>query len=100
MRGSKVVVGARKVALGVKTRVVALKLYCAVVMLLKFARLVTLNASNINRSAARSPWSGISRVNRMSAVAKLGPVYVFRPTYGGRSVEVFVSPFGSPPTVA
>ena len=47
-------VGGRNVAFGVKTRVVALKLYCAVVMLLKFARLVTLNASNINRSAARS----------------------------------------------
>jgi hypothetical protein len=31
--------------LGVKTRVVALKLYCAVVIALKLARLVTLNTS-------------------------------------------------------
>ena len=54
IRGSKVVVGARNVAFGVKTRVVALKLYCAVVMALKFARLVTLNASKISRSVARS----------------------------------------------
>jgi hypothetical protein len=49
--GSNVVVGDKKPAAGENTRVVASKLYWFVRILLKFARLVTLKPSKINRAA-------------------------------------------------
>src|SRR5437764_2344724 len=98
--GASLPVRTKKFVVGVNTRVVPLKVYCPRLKLLKFARLVTLNASPIRRSCARSPCSGIVREIRTSTEAKPGPSIVFRPMYGGRSVAVMLLLFGSLPTVA